>query len=235
MCDVVAFLPCLPCLASSPDRSAKKSSGLLVRTSSCRSPFPFFSLQVLSINIVAETLYLRPAAFEVHKMPLLFSHLLLLLFFAIRLSFSGPVPTKSFPALNATSADLYRRQCVLPTGATTYTCDDRLPTADEIVARIRDTSDEGGADADHRAVFWTNLIHDPSNAFRVEEIGWIQGWMEARGFPFYWYFEHINMHCELTRSYSCHRSFEFIRHLLPFLHLLWSASTIPTKSLTNLL
>jgi hypothetical protein len=100
--------------------------------------------------------------------------------------------------LNATFADLAKRQCVRAGDENNYQCDEKLPKLSEIVARIRDTSDYGLADDQHVAVFWTNLGDSAQmgTAMSITEIFWMQGWLESRRLRWYWWFEHINLNCK---------------------------------------
>lgn len=66
---------------------------------------------------------------------------------------------------NSTSF-LQRRQCVTdPQAPGNYICDDELPTLADLVARMRDVSQHGQADAQHIAVFVSNRACSISPAF----------------------------------------------------------------------
>ena len=122
---------------------------------------------------------------------------------AITPSSNGTLSLPTSPANNSTHS-LASRQSTWNAATNDCSCDDKLPTLAEIVARIQDTSDGGLADPYHVAVFWTNL-NDPnlrtSDAQRAAA-SCMAGFLKSRGLKYYWWFEHMNVHCKLSDTLS---------------------------------
>lgn len=116
--------------------------------------------------------------------------------------------TNSLPTFNATSPasprHLSKRQCVKNPATGLYDqahCDHLLPTLDEIVARIHDTSDGGWGSPNAAATFYSNLamVEQPSEAQVRDSALWVLGWLTQRrsqGQQFYWWYEHMDVECE---------------------------------------
>lgn len=114
---------------------------------------------------------------------------------------AGPIATATIDSPSNTTQALLKRQCSLVPNTGMYACDNMLPTLDQIVARIRDTNDGGLADAEHHAIFYTNLGGGSTELATVQRTSlWVLGWLHNRrmqtGFKFYWWHEHINMRCK---------------------------------------
>ena len=87
------------------------------------------------------------------------------------------------------SSGLQRRGCEWHDDVQKYICDNKLPTVAEIVAKMRDEDEEGLADEDHRAVFYSNL-RDPNlnSNTPMYALSWMLTWIRARGWGngYYW-------------------------------------------------
>lgn len=131
-------------------------------------------------------------------------HVAILLFLSLALSELA----NSLPTFNATAPtephSLSKRQCVKNPATGIYDqnhCDHLLPTLDEIVARIHDTSDGGWGTPAAAAVFYSNLAlkERPSEDDVRKSAEWVLAWLTQRrstGQQFYWWYEHLDVECE---------------------------------------
>ena len=128
----------------------------------------------------------------------------LIVLFLCLFGFVTGLPTPHHPS---------KRQCVKNPATGAYApefCDPLLPTLDEIVARIRDTSDGGHATPAHSAVFYSNLAGTAKPS--LEEIRlagqWVLAWLTQRrstGKQYYWWYEHISFDCKQPPFRLMHR------------------------------
>lgn len=92
-----------------------------------------------------------------------------------------------------TSNTLHRRQCVLAAGSDEFfDCDNQWPTMSQMIARIRDTTANGGANPEARVYFYTNM-REPTPAERFIPlmrnmnfwIMWTEAWVNKNKIPSY--------------------------------------------------
>ena len=90
---------------------------------------------------------------------------------------------------------LIRRQCEWNDKDQGYTdCDFNLPTLEQLVERIHDTDNYGLGDAQHHALFYTNL-DDPGITQGTSE-PWPHGWMKNEKLKYYWVEDALDWNCK---------------------------------------
>jgi hypothetical protein len=109
---------------------------------------------------------------------------------------SGIPFSPSSPTTNTTHA-LHRRQCTHRPNSDQYDCDFTLPTLTQIIEHLRDKPHGGMADADHSALFYTNLAY-PNTAVTNKELGWIHAYNIAQGIEtkVYWLQSNVDFPCK---------------------------------------
>lgn len=95
------------------------------------------------------------------------------------------------------TAILQRRQCEWNAAQSKYVCDDKLPTVDQIIARMRNVNLKGRVTKDRFAVFYTNLDDKKILEEKYAE-SMPYGWLKSRDMlnDFYWVFDALDVACK---------------------------------------
>jgi hypothetical protein len=92
---------------------------------------------------------------------------------------------------------LHARQCKWSEDYQGYwDCDHYLPSIAELVEHIRDTSNDGRADAEHSVIFYTNLDDDNLAPMRNPNNAWMHGWLRKENIEYYWTGQALNRKCK---------------------------------------
>lgn len=101
-----------------------------------------------------------------------------------------------FTPNNPTTPSFQRRQCKWDDEEDGYyDCDDKLPSLEQLVERMHDTSNYGKADAEHHAVFYTNLGDSATAPGGNPQLAWLHGWLKNENLEYYWVNDALDKLC----------------------------------------